>query len=84
MIQTLLTPKNTPPDTAKVYKHYFVFAATVCIWAFGGFVFQDQVCLCTCVCVCVCVCVYACVCEGSMQYWVVISHFYLVRMRSRG
>ena len=41
LLETLLTPTNTPPDTAKeVYELYFVFAA---IWAFGGFLFQDQV-----------------------------------------
>ena len=42
LLEALLTPEHTPPDTAKdVYELYFVFAA---IWAFGGFVFQDQVC----------------------------------------
>ena len=41
LLEALLTPEHTPPDTAKdVYELYFVFAA---IWAFGGFVFQDQV-----------------------------------------
>ena len=42
LLETLLTPQNTPPDTAKdIYELYFVFAA---IWAFGGYLFQDQVC----------------------------------------
>ena len=41
LLDTLLTPENTPPDTAKdVYELYFVFAA---VWAFGGSMFQDQV-----------------------------------------
>lgn len=41
LLETLLTPENTPPDTAKdVYELYFVFAA---IWAFGGFLFKDEV-----------------------------------------
>ena len=41
LLEALLTPANTPPDTAKeVYELYFVFAA---IWAFGGFFFKDQV-----------------------------------------
>ena len=41
LLETLLTPQNTPPDTAKdVYELYFVFAA---IWAFGGFLFKDEV-----------------------------------------
>ena len=43
LLEVLLTPANTPPDTVReVYELYFVFAA---IWAFGGFLFQDQVCL---------------------------------------
>ena len=43
LLETLLTPENTPPDTAKdIYELYFVFAA---IWAFGGFLFKDEVCL---------------------------------------
>ena len=42
LLETLLTPENTPPDTAKdIYELYFVFAA---IWAFGGFLFKDEVC----------------------------------------
>ncbi len=41
LLETLLTPENTPPDTAKeIYELYFVFAA---IWAFGGFLFKDEV-----------------------------------------
>ena len=40
LLEALLTPENTPPDTAKeVYELYFVFAA---VWAFGGSMFQDQ------------------------------------------
>ena len=43
LLETLLTPENTPPDTAKdIYELYFVFAA---IWAFGGFLFKDEVCV---------------------------------------
>jgi len=41
LLETLLTPENTPPDTAKeIYELYFVFAA---VWAFGGFLFKDEV-----------------------------------------
>ena len=41
LLETLLTRENTPPDTAKdIYELYFVFAA---IWAFGGFLFKDEV-----------------------------------------
>lgn len=41
LLEALLIPDNTPPDTTKeVYELYFVFAA---IWAFGGSMFQDQV-----------------------------------------
>ena len=41
LLETQLTPANTPPDTSKeVYELFFVFCA---IWAFGGFLFQDQV-----------------------------------------
>ncbi len=44
LLETLLTPDTTPPDTHKdVYELYFVFAA---IWAFGGFLFKDEV-MCT-------------------------------------
>lgn len=40
-LEGLLTPEHAPPDTAKdVYELYFVFAA---IWAFGGFLFKDEV-----------------------------------------
>ena len=43
LLDALLTPENTPPDTSKeIYEHYFVFAA---VWAFGGAMFQDQVCM---------------------------------------
>lgn len=45
LLEALLTPENTPPDSNKeVYETYFVFAA---LWAFGGAMFQDQV-LCHC------------------------------------
>lgn len=41
LLETLLTPETTPPDTAKdIYELYFVFAA---IWSFGGFLFKDEV-----------------------------------------
>ena len=41
LLETQLTPVNTPPDTSKeIYELFFVFCA---IWAFGGFLFQDQV-----------------------------------------
>lgn len=41
LLECLLTPENTPPDSHKeLYELYFVFAA---IWAFGGALFQDQV-----------------------------------------
>ena len=41
LLEALLVPENTPPDTQKeVYELYFVFAA---VWAFGGSMFQDQV-----------------------------------------
>lgn len=41
LLECLLTPENTPLDSAKeVYELYFVFAA---VWAFGGALFQDQV-----------------------------------------
>ncbi|MEQ2194119.1 hypothetical protein XENOCAPTIV_023743 [Xenoophorus captivus] len=43
VLECLLTPENTPPDSSKdLYELYFVFAA---IWAFGGALFQDQACL---------------------------------------
>ena len=42
LLEVLLTPENTPPDSPKdLYEMYFVFAA---VWAFGGAMFQDQVC----------------------------------------
>ena len=41
LMECLLVPENTPPDSHKeIYELYFVFA---CIWAFGGAMFQDQV-----------------------------------------
>lgn len=41
LLEVLLTPDNTPPDSSKeLYELYFVFAS---IWAFGGSMFQDQV-----------------------------------------
>ncbi|KAL4648151.1 dynein heavy chain 9, axonemal-like [Arapaima gigas] len=40
LLDCLLTPENTPPDSPKeLYELYFVFGA---IWAFGGALFQDQ------------------------------------------
>uniref|UniRef100_A0A803U1D0 Dynein axonemal heavy chain 17 n=1 Tax=Anolis carolinensis TaxID=28377 RepID=A0A803U1D0_ANOCA len=40
LLECLLTPTNTPPDSPKeLYELYFVFA---CFWAFGGAMFQDQ------------------------------------------
>lgn len=40
LLDVLLTPENTPPDSSKeVYELYFTFA---CVWAFGGSMFQDQ------------------------------------------
>lgn len=42
LLEALLTHDNTPPDSSKeLYEIYFVFAA---VWAFGGAMFQDQVC----------------------------------------
>lgn len=42
LLECLLTPENTPVDCPKeLYELYFVFAS---IWAFGGSMFQDQVC----------------------------------------
>ena len=53
LLEALLTPENTPPDTAKeIYELYFVFAA---VWAFGGSMFQDQVRLLVDVCTCTCI-----------------------------
>ena len=41
LLEALLTPENTPPDSPKeLYEMYFVFAA---VWAFGGAMFKDQV-----------------------------------------
>lgn len=43
LLECLLNPTNTPPDCNKeLYELYFVFAA---VWAFGGAMFQDQVCV---------------------------------------
>ena len=43
LLECLLNPTNTPPDCNKeLYELYFVFAA---VWAFGGAMFQDQVCI---------------------------------------
>ncbi|XP_078408210.1 dynein axonemal heavy chain 11 [Cetorhinus maximus] len=40
LLDCLLTPENTPPDSPRdTYEMYFVFA---CVWAFGGALFQDQ------------------------------------------
>ncbi|XP_071881804.1 dynein axonemal heavy chain 17 [Anas platyrhynchos] len=40
LLEYLLTPQNTPPDSPReLYELYFVFA---CTWAFGGAMFQDQ------------------------------------------
>ena len=42
LLEVLLTPENTPADCPKEwYEYFFVFA---CIWAFGGCLFQDQIC----------------------------------------
>lgn len=43
LLEALLTPANTPPDCPKEwYELYFVFAA---VWAFGGSMYEDQVCI---------------------------------------
>ncbi|XP_067892376.1 dynein axonemal heavy chain 11 [Heterodontus francisci] len=40
LLDCLLTPENTPPDSSReIYEMYFIFA---CVWAFGGALFQDQ------------------------------------------
>ncbi|XP_026133128.1 dynein axonemal heavy chain 9 [Carassius auratus] len=40
LLECLLIPEHTPPDSHKdLYELYFVFAA---VWAFGGTMFQDQ------------------------------------------
>ena len=57
LLEVLLTPENTPPDSPKeLYEMYFVFAA---VWAFGGAMYQykstrlahkhNSIHLCTCV-----------------------------------
>ncbi|KAH0621501.1 hypothetical protein JD844_022871 [Phrynosoma platyrhinos] len=41
LLDCLLTPENTPPDSPReLYEIYFAFAS---VWAFGGALFQDQV-----------------------------------------
>ena len=41
IMEGLLVPENTPPDSPKeLYELYLVFA---CVWAFGGAMSQDQV-----------------------------------------
>jgi len=43
LLECILTPENTPHDCPKEwYELYFVFC---CVWAFGGCLFQDQVCI---------------------------------------
>ncbi|NXP52612.1 DYH17 protein, partial [Heliornis fulica] len=40
LLESLLTPQTTPPDSPRdLYELYFVFS---CVWAFGGAMFQDQ------------------------------------------
>uniref|UniRef100_A0A8D0L2M4 Dynein axonemal heavy chain 11 n=1 Tax=Sphenodon punctatus TaxID=8508 RepID=A0A8D0L2M4_SPHPU len=40
LLECLLTPENTPPDSPReLYEIYFAFAS---VWAFGGALFQDQ------------------------------------------
>ncbi|XP_072570592.1 dynein axonemal heavy chain 11 isoform X2 [Paramormyrops kingsleyae] len=40
LLDCLLTPENTPPDSPReLYEIHFVFA---CVWAFGGALFQDH------------------------------------------
>ncbi|XP_061081745.1 dynein axonemal heavy chain 11 [Conger conger] len=40
LLDCLLTPESTPPDSPReLYELYFVFA---CVWAFGGALFQDH------------------------------------------
>ncbi|XP_063285477.1 dynein axonemal heavy chain 11-like [Pelobates fuscus] len=40
LLDCLLTPDSTPPDSPReLYEVYFVFA---CVWSFGGALFQDQ------------------------------------------
>ncbi|XP_078250276.1 dynein axonemal heavy chain 11-like [Pogona vitticeps] len=40
LLDCLLTPENTPPDSPReLYEIYFAFAS---VWAFGGALFQDQ------------------------------------------
>jgi hypothetical protein len=43
MLDCLITPKNIAPDSPKeFYEVYFVYA---CIWAIGGTLYRDQVCI---------------------------------------
>lgn len=43
LLDCLLTEDNTPADSPReLYEIYFVFA---CVWAFGGALFQDHVCV---------------------------------------
>ncbi|XP_056152705.1 dynein axonemal heavy chain 17-like [Lampris incognitus] len=40
LMECLLVPENTPPESSKeLYELYLVFA---CVWVFGGAMFQDQ------------------------------------------
>ncbi|KAG7242136.1 hypothetical protein INR49_024182, partial [Caranx melampygus] len=42
LLDCLLTPENIPSDSPReLYETYFTYA---CIWAFGGAVYQDQLC----------------------------------------
>ncbi|KAM9352911.1 dynein axonemal heavy chain 11 [Symphorus nematophorus] len=42
LLDCLLTPENIPSDSPReLYETYFTFA---CIWAFGGALYQDQLC----------------------------------------
>ncbi|XP_056236518.1 dynein axonemal heavy chain 11 isoform X2 [Seriola aureovittata] len=42
LLDCLLTPRNIPSDSPReLYETYFTFA---CIWAFGGALYQDQLC----------------------------------------
>ncbi|KAM9310019.1 dynein axonemal heavy chain 11 [Pholidichthys leucotaenia] len=42
LLDCLLTPENIPPESPReIYETYFTFA---CIWAFGGALYEDQLC----------------------------------------
>ena len=42
LLEGLMTEENVPEGSSKdVYELYFVWA---CVWAFGGALFQDQLC----------------------------------------